>query len=146
MTTRNCEPAQSCPPRNKDLIAWPIAPGVCRVQCRCPKIAERLRKLRGAIRVGYAVAGPYLVLYDLPHQLAWVNRWVRKQENPPSNEHFFNAAAPTSAFDSKTGSECPRTGVGQKKTKKHTLAPLAKPGRPQDAVSTPKSGIIFPRQ
>jgi len=48
-------------------------------QTREPAIAKLLKKLQGARRVAYAVAGGYLQIFQLPGRTSqWAKEWLRE--------------------------------------------------------------------
>ena len=56
--------------------AWKVSAGYCWVQCRCPKSAKRLAKVKGAKLVAQAHTGPYLKTYEVPWTLERAKDWV----------------------------------------------------------------------
>ncbi len=62
-------------------------PGVCAfrasmrdtcIRVSTPEMSRRLSKLKGARRVRNGVAGPYLKVWEVPHPMGWVKRYLRK--------------------------------------------------------------------
>ena len=56
--------------------AWKVSAGSAWIQCRCPKSAKRLAKVKGAKLVAQAHTGPYLKTYEVPWTLERAKEWA----------------------------------------------------------------------
>lgn len=93
---------------------WRVDSNLTWLQCHDPALVERVRKLRGAKLVAAGV-NVYLRTYSIPHPAAWVESFLTKSENPPSNRPFFSArASRTSDQGQGIESTCPTTPVPYK--------------------------------
>lgn len=70
---------------NRTISAWRVAPDAVWVQLRCPVLAERVSKLKGARRIDKGSMGGFLRIYELPRSLTWARSYAEKTINAINN-------------------------------------------------------------
>jgi hypothetical protein len=92
---------------DRDLAAWPVAPGITWIQTRSPQFTRKLSQRSDARLVARGVAGGYLRIYEFSHGLAWAQRLIARY-TVPTNARKTSPASLGSASDaagSKTAAD-----------------------------------------
>jgi hypothetical protein len=89
-----------------ELCGWQVAPGICWVQTRLPRYADKLRKRSDARRAVYAVRGPYLVTFSLQRPLGFIEKLIcRYTRNLPAPNETFRSEQLAASASELPGSE-----------------------------------------